>query len=206
MNQIGHQRHFRPPPCGHDGHVVALNVTKFASRREVKDLVNFRSLGHSGDRSRHRDAWIARPGELYQEPGAVSAGVQFLTADAERARRNHKWRANRRCRRGPKSCRKYSRGDAIPQGRWRCRKGSQTGILPDFRKPGDDKIGAAFGYSGLQAGSLDDTSIFRPALDVFASSTQPWDHMNPDIEKTYARSAYLMDAVHPMFERRATAA
>jgi hypothetical protein len=36
---------------------------------------------------------------------------------------------------------------------------------------------------GLQAGSLDDPSMFRPAMDVFTSSAQPWDHMNPEIQK-----------------------
>ena len=35
----------------------------------------------------------------------------------------------------------------------------------------------------LQAGSLDDPSIFRPAMDQFTSSAQPWDHMNPEIQK-----------------------
>ena len=36
---------------------------------------------------------------------------------------------------------------------------------------------------GLQAGSLDDPSIYRPKMDVFTSSAQPWDHMNPHIQK-----------------------
>jgi len=36
---------------------------------------------------------------------------------------------------------------------------------------------------GLQAGSLDDPSIYRPAMDVFISSAQPWDHMDPNIQK-----------------------
>jgi len=36
---------------------------------------------------------------------------------------------------------------------------------------------------GLQAGSLDDPSIYRPAMDVFTSSAQPWDHMNPAVQK-----------------------
>jgi len=36
---------------------------------------------------------------------------------------------------------------------------------------------------GLQAGSLDDPSIYRPKMDVFTSSAQPWDHMNPNIQK-----------------------
>jgi hypothetical protein len=36
---------------------------------------------------------------------------------------------------------------------------------------------------GLQAGSLDDPSIYRPMMDAFTSSAQPWDHMNPNIQK-----------------------
>jgi hypothetical protein len=36
---------------------------------------------------------------------------------------------------------------------------------------------------GLHAGSLDDPSIFRPMMDIFTASAQPWDHMNPDIQK-----------------------
>lgn len=36
---------------------------------------------------------------------------------------------------------------------------------------------------GLHAGSLDDPSIYRPMMDVFISSAQSWDHMNPNIPK-----------------------
>jgi hypothetical protein len=36
---------------------------------------------------------------------------------------------------------------------------------------------------GLQAGSLNDPSIYRPMMDVFTSSAQPWDHMNPNTQK-----------------------
>ena len=36
---------------------------------------------------------------------------------------------------------------------------------------------------GLQAGSLHDPSMFRPAMDQFTASAQPWDHMNPEIQK-----------------------
>ena len=35
----------------------------------------------------------------------------------------------------------------------------------------------------LQAGSLDDPSTFRPKMDVFTSSAQPWDHMDPKLQK-----------------------
>ena len=31
----------------------------------------------------------------------------------------------------------------------------------------------------LQAGCLDDPSIYRPARDIFTASAQPWDHMGP---------------------------
>lgn len=36
---------------------------------------------------------------------------------------------------------------------------------------------------GLQAGGLDDPSIYQPMMDVFTSSAQPWDHMDPTIQK-----------------------
>ena len=38
-------------------------------------------------------------------------------------------------------------------------------------------------FLGLQAGSLDDPSTYHPMMDVFTSSSQPWDHMDPKVEK-----------------------
>ena len=35
----------------------------------------------------------------------------------------------------------------------------------------------------ITAGSLDDPSRYSPTGDLWTSSAQPWDHMNPDIEK-----------------------
>jgi hypothetical protein len=35
----------------------------------------------------------------------------------------------------------------------------------------------------LTAGSLDDPSIFKPMMDIYTSSAQPWDHMNPALAK-----------------------
>ena len=35
----------------------------------------------------------------------------------------------------------------------------------------------------LQAGSLDDPSLFTPAMDIFTASAQTWDHMHPDVPK-----------------------
>lgn len=36
---------------------------------------------------------------------------------------------------------------------------------------------------GIMAGSLDDPSWCRPAVDLYTASAQPWDYMNPDLPK-----------------------
>ncbi len=36
---------------------------------------------------------------------------------------------------------------------------------------------------GIPAGSLDDPSWHKPLADIFTSSAQPWDYMNPDLPK-----------------------
>ena len=35
----------------------------------------------------------------------------------------------------------------------------------------------------IQAASLDDPSWVRPVVDIFTASAQPWDHMNPALQK-----------------------
>lgn len=35
----------------------------------------------------------------------------------------------------------------------------------------------------LRAGSLDDPSWYQPGMEIYTSSAQPWDHMNPDLPK-----------------------
>jgi hypothetical protein len=35
----------------------------------------------------------------------------------------------------------------------------------------------------LMAASLDDPGIFKPTVDIFTASAQPWDYMNPAIQK-----------------------
>lgn len=35
----------------------------------------------------------------------------------------------------------------------------------------------------ILAGSLDDPSGFRPTMDIYTASAQPWDHMNPNLPK-----------------------
>jgi hypothetical protein len=36
---------------------------------------------------------------------------------------------------------------------------------------------------GISAGSLDDPSWYKPAMDIFTASAQPWDYMNPELPK-----------------------
>jgi hypothetical protein len=36
---------------------------------------------------------------------------------------------------------------------------------------------------GIPAGSLDDPSSHKPAMDIFTASAQPWDSMDPDLPK-----------------------
>jgi len=36
---------------------------------------------------------------------------------------------------------------------------------------------------GLQAGCLDDPSLYKPMMDVFTASAQPWDHMDPNLQR-----------------------
>jgi hypothetical protein len=35
----------------------------------------------------------------------------------------------------------------------------------------------------ITAGSPDEPSRFKPSMDFFTASAQPWDHMNPDLPK-----------------------
>jgi hypothetical protein len=35
----------------------------------------------------------------------------------------------------------------------------------------------------ILAGSLDDPSWYKPAMDIYTASAQPWDHMNPALPK-----------------------
>ena len=39
------------------------------------------------------------------------------------------------------------------------------------------------GVIGLQAASLDDPSTYQPVMDVFTSSAQRWDHLDPNAQK-----------------------
>jgi hypothetical protein len=48
---------------------------------------------------------------------------------------------------------------------------------------GSTLFGAGAEFVSIRAGSLDDPSIFRPSQDIYTSSAQRWDYMNPDLPK-----------------------
>jgi hypothetical protein len=57
------------------------------------------------------------------------------------------------------------------------------GFCPDC---GARLFAKSTGFSDLAmftAGSLDDPSQYRPTMDIFTESAQPWDHMNPALVK-----------------------
>ena len=39
------------------------------------------------------------------------------------------------------------------------------------------------GMLGLKAGTLDDSSLYQPAVDIYVASASHWDHMNPALPK-----------------------
>jgi len=45
------------------------------------------------------------------------------------------------------------------------------------------KTSAVTELAMITAGSLDDPNQYRPQMDIYTSSAQPWDHMNPALPK-----------------------
>ena len=50
-----------------------------------------------------------------------------------------------------------------------------------FSKPSRDLLLADL--LGIAAGSLDDPSPYRPTMDIYVTSAQPWDCMDPELPK-----------------------
>ena len=76
------------------------------------------------------------------------------------------------------------RGDpSLLQHRWRLRQVGRTRVLLVLRQSSDVQNGRLPDVIGVQAASLDDPSIYRPDMDVFTSSAQAWDHMDPSVQK-----------------------
>jgi hypothetical protein len=57
------------------------------------------------------------------------------------------------------------------------------GFCPTCGSPIALKLGRQPQLVAIHAASLDDPSLFTPAMDIFTASAQPWDHMHPDLPK-----------------------
>ena len=62
-------------------------------------------------------------------------------------------------------------------------KAIERGFCANCGSPVAVKLDRLPDLLGLQAGSLDDPSIYRPKMDAFTASAQPWDHMDPAVQK-----------------------
>jgi hypothetical protein len=62
-------------------------------------------------------------------------------------------------------------------------KAIERGFFPTCGSHVTEKLEQLPNILALQAGSLDDPSMYRPMMDVFTSSAQPWDHMDPKVQK-----------------------
>jgi hypothetical protein len=65
----------------------------------------------------------------------------------------------------------------------RAGKAIERGFCPNCGSQLTVKLERLPDILGLQAASLADPSIYRPTMNVFTSSAQPWDHMDPTIQK-----------------------
>jgi hypothetical protein len=62
-------------------------------------------------------------------------------------------------------------------------KAVERGFCPACGSPVMTKLERLPDLIALQAGSLDDPSRYKPAMDIFTASAQPWDHLHPDTSK-----------------------
>jgi hypothetical protein len=59
----------------------------------------------------------------------------------------------------------------------------ERGFCAECGSPVATTLGRMPDIVGLYAGSLDDPSLYAPAIDLFTASAQNWDHMQPDLPK-----------------------
>ena len=60
---------------------------------------------------------------------------------------------------------------------------TSRGFCPECGSPVLGKITEEPDIMVIQAASLDDPSWHKPTMDLFLSSAQPWDFMNPALQK-----------------------
>ena len=59
----------------------------------------------------------------------------------------------------------------------------ERGFCPVCGSPVTAKLERIADVIGLTAASLDDPSLYKPAMDIFTASAQPWAPMHPDTQK-----------------------
>jgi hypothetical protein len=59
----------------------------------------------------------------------------------------------------------------------------ERGFCPICGSPVTVKLERFPDAIGFQAASLDDPKQYKPGLDLFTTSAQPWDHMQPETQK-----------------------
>jgi hypothetical protein len=123
--------------------------------------------------------------------GCLCGEVRYAT-DAEPI-----FSANCHC----KDCQRSSGGPFTPVMMFPEAAVSMTGTARYFRLTGDSgraiergfcpncgaqlftKLEAVPGGLGVKAGTLDDAAKFKPTMDIYVSSAQPWGPMNPELPK-----------------------
>ena len=59
----------------------------------------------------------------------------------------------------------------------------ERGFCPDCGTPLFARLSRLPELIGIRVGALDDPSWFKPQLDFWTTSAQPWDFMNPNLQK-----------------------
>lgn len=59
----------------------------------------------------------------------------------------------------------------------------ERGFCPICGSPVVTKLQRLPDFITVHAASLDDPSLYKPAIDIFTASAQPWDCMHPDLPK-----------------------
>jgi hypothetical protein len=57
------------------------------------------------------------------------------------------------------------------------------GFCPQCGSPLFSRLSGMSDVVGVRVSSLDDPSHYRPTMDIFVTSAQPWDFMNPELPK-----------------------
>jgi hypothetical protein len=75
----------------------------------------------------------------------------------------------------------------LPQVIGQSGKATERGFCPNCGSPTTVTSERRPDVLGLQAGSLDDPSTYQPTIDVFTSSSQPWDKIDAKLQE-YSQS------------------